>query len=144
MSVRRSSLKPLGSTPDSERNASLWSDNPAQRIPSWQHNAAMIYLHCVGQPFGQAFAFNKRASTGGAPVRLGGLGQYRVALAADSLHAMSLSHGRSRMPLVPLVDSLLWPRRFGAAFRTLEVCTLQFDWWRSIWTALCCRPFHNP
>jgi len=76
----------------------------------WQHDATMIHLNCMGQPFRQAFALDQRASAGRAPVRLRGLGQHRMALAADSLHAKSLSHGRSCLTsLVPWFRSSLGP-----------------------------------
>src|SRR5580700_5335399 len=111
MEVRNSRSKYL--------TCSLRSDNPAQRVPPRQHNAAMIDLYCVGQSFGKALAFNKRASASGAPVCPRGLGQHSMTLAANSFHTESLSHEgvlatlnpRSLEPSVP-------------AFRTLEVCTL--------------------
>jgi predicted glycoside hydrolase/deacetylase ChbG (UPF0249 family) len=63
-------------------------------MPPWQNNAAMIHLdgHSSRRIFTQIRPFNQRASTGGAPVRLRGLGQHCMALAANSFHAKSLSH----------------------------------------------------
>jgi hypothetical protein len=86
MSVSKNWPKPSDSIPGSECGVSLRRDNPAQRVPPRQHDATMIHLYCERQLFRQAFTLNQRASTGWAPVRLHGLGQHRMTLAADSFH----------------------------------------------------------
>ena len=93
MGVRQSWPRQSDSIRTPERGLSLRRDDAAQRMAARQHDAAMIHFHhCVGQSFGQSFSLNQRAAAGRAPVGLRGIGQNGMALAADSLHAKSLSH----------------------------------------------------
>ena len=74
-------------------NDLLRRDNPAQRMPPRQHNAAMIHFSraLAAQTFGQDSALDQRAAAGRAPVRLRLFGKHRVALAANPFHIYEIT-----------------------------------------------------
>ena len=62
-------------------------------MPSWEHDAAMIYFDGSARRsgFGQTLTFDQRAAAGGAPVSLRFPGEHRVALAADPFHMYEIT-----------------------------------------------------
>ena len=121
----------------------LRRNDAAQRVPTRQHDAAMIDFG--GQPagvrFSQALPFNQRATASRAPIGLCLFGQNRVALAADSFHNSKLIES-GRSTCVPFVDKGLIPGSLGpsvAVLDTLNLCTQPRASSQSIWMAHCCR-----